>query len=85
VKRIEDSRENGLYADLIIAASILRARNFLVPETPSYKIKMVAGKFSPALITTATSITGALSFETFNFFLVSQNLSKFIYLLIIDQ
>jgi len=40
---------------------------------------MVAGSFSPALVTTATAITGALSFEAFKLNLVSQNIDKFIY------
>ncbi len=65
VKRIEYNRDNKLYADFIVAGSLLRARNFSVSETEisESKIKMIVGQFFPALITTATTITGALSFE----------------------
>ncbi len=70
VKSLEFSRENKIQLDLITATSIIRARNYSITEFPAYKINQIAGKFTPTLITTATTITGALSFETFKLFLV---------------
>jgi len=62
---MKENRESKLQLDFISTASILRARIYSIEEAPLYKISMVAGDFSPALITTATTITGALSLELF--------------------
>lgn len=70
VIEMEYSRENQIQLEFIYATSILRARNYFIDEAPFYKVNMIAGKFSPALITTATTITGALSLEIFKLTLV---------------
>jgi len=47
----------------VSAVANLRARNYKIPETPAYKVKLIAGKIIPALATTTALIVGAVGIE----------------------
>ena len=46
-------------------SSILRANNYNIPKLDKMKIKLIAGKIMPALITSTASISGLLALQLY--------------------
>ena len=53
----KDDDLNG-HVDFIYSCSNIRARNFNIKEIEKQKLKMIAGRFFPAMATTTAAITG---------------------------
>ena len=51
--------------DYIYFSSILRARNYNLPQLDKTKVKIIAGKIMPALITSTASIAGLLALQLY--------------------
>jgi len=65
IKEFEkDDNLNG-HVEFLYAASNLRATNFRIDNCDIYKVKMVAGKITPAIATTTASIVGLVSLQLY--------------------
>ena len=53
----KDDDLNG-HVDFIYSFSNIRARNYNIKEIEKQKLKMIAGRFFPAMATTTAAITG---------------------------
>ena len=51
--------------DYIYFSSVLRAENYNLPQLDKTKIKIIAGKIMPALITSTSSISGLLALQLY--------------------
>ena len=51
--------------DYIYFSSILRAKNYNLPQLDKIKIKIIAGKIMPSLITSTSSISGLLALQLY--------------------
>lgn len=59
----EKDDTTNFHMDFIVAASNLRARNYLIPEASRHTIKGIAGKIMPALVTTTAIVAGLACLE----------------------
>ena len=60
----KDNNLNG-HVEFLYAASNLRANNFRIDNCDIYKVKMVAGKITPAIATTTAAIVGLVSLQIY--------------------
>ena len=49
--------------------SNLRARNYKIEEVDNFKVKLIAGKITPAIATTTALVVGAVGIEIIKYFL----------------
>ncbi|CCW62015.1 unnamed protein product [Phytomonas sp. EM1] len=61
----EKDDDDNFQIDFIAAASNLRAANYHIPPQDRMKVKMVAGKIIPAVMTTTAAVTGLVLIELF--------------------
>ena len=60
----KDSKDSN-QLDFIFSSSLLRAENFDIEKIDKFKVKILAGKIIPSLITTTSSIAGLLSLQIY--------------------
>ena len=60
----KDDDKNG-HIDFIFACSNIRARNYNLQEMDKLKLKMIAGRITPALATTTAAITGIVCLQLY--------------------
>ena len=50
----------------------MRARNYSIEEVDNFKVKLIAGKIIPAIVTTTAVVVGAVGFEIIKYLLNKQ-------------
>jgi len=62
---IETDDDTNHHIDFITAAANLRARNYDIREATRFDVKLTAGRIIPAVVTTASAITGLVVLELY--------------------
>ena len=66
IREFEKDDDSNGHIEFLYAASNLRATNFRIDNCDIYKVKMVAGKITPAVATTTAGIVGLVSLQIYS-------------------
>ena len=67
-EKFEKDDDKNYHIDFIFACSNIRARNYNLKEIDKLKLKMIAGRITPALAITTAAITGIVCLQLYTLY-----------------